>query len=64
MCSDTKEESTCILSPCNKEANRPWTHCQASGRDANNNITYSFDDRFYRNRYVLLPSKLASICTP
>eukprot|EP00983_Pelagomonas_calceolata_P033394 1045740-Pelagomonas_calceolata.AAC.1 len=48
------------LSRCKEEAPRLWTHCQATGKDADNNIIYSFG----RIDDIILPSRLTSTCTP
>ncbi len=39
---------------------RPWTHCQACGKDQFENIIYSFD----RIDDILLPANLAAQCHP
>jgi len=47
-------------SPCTENIIRPWTHCQATGKDGNDNITYTFS----RIDDIILPNDLATQCPP
>ncbi len=52
--------SSNYLSPCMVYSIRPWTHCQATGRDCNENTTYTFS----RINDNILPNNLATQCPP
>jgi len=48
------------LSPCIEDSIRTWTHCRATGRDCNNNTTYTFS----RIDNIILHNDLATQCPP
>jgi len=48
------------FSPCAENSIKPWPHCQATGRDCNDNPPYTFS----RIDDIILPNDLATHCPP